>query len=219
MIRRSLRVAAIAAVLFCALAVRPAAADQVVQTFGFTVPDGVPPVINASQFDPSLGTLTGITLGATPNPSFPYTDAGLLGEVAEFTVGDSTTTLTVGARFGVGNLRWDVSYSRTETLSEPEQHDFLENLTPWYAQSQAVPTQVWGQFVGTGTFALDLEYTPYASWSTATGSGIGMIVDQGTWSGTLQVTYTYTPAAVPEPAGCAMGLIAAAWGAWVWRRR
>jgi hypothetical protein len=201
MIRRSHRVAAIAAVLCSAVTFRPAAADQVVETFGFYVtPNGG--TANILQFDGSPGTLTGIEVEA-----FPATSPALLNESATVTVpGGGTTTVTIGAGLlaysplpasgpPAVSLQWDVSSSEALTLAGGGQRADVENLTPWSAQSQAVDPSFWGQFTGTGTIAFSFRYVP----SLSVTAGNAEFQESGSWSGTLQITYTFTPLAAPEP--------------------
>jgi hypothetical protein len=140
------------------------------------------------QFDPARGTLDAVMLAAAGRIDHAFTFAF---------VGTETITLTAyGDTLRVGDLL---------TLAAPG---------PVIAQAQAsggfVPAPVSiplagtvlvpdvTPFVGTGTWTVPVAATSFSTFASDSGNGAGTV--RTTAAADVTLTYTFTPAAVPEPA-------------------
>jgi hypothetical protein len=140
------------------------------------------------QFDPARGTLDAVTLAIAGRIDHAFTFAF---------VGPETITLTAyGDTLRVGDLL---------TLAAPG---------PVIAQAQAsggfVPAPVSvplagtvlvldvTSFVGTGTWTVPVAATSFSTFASDSGNGAGTV--RTTAAADVTLSYTYTPAAVPEPA-------------------
>jgi hypothetical protein len=169
--------------------------------FSYTLP--------VQQFNPSLGTLTGVTLSV---------DATVTGYIQIVNIGSTSYTFTNATASvpvtvtGPGvPTPTSVSTTATATLASGTAAPGLNSYAGVTASSTGltpVAMSAWGMYTGTGTFDGTIA-------STATGgtfSGTGGPGSQGklffggtaTAGGTIDVTYTYISAVVPEPNSMAL---------------
>lgn len=186
-----LRVAAAAVlVLAGSLPVWSATLQSNVASFNFS---GTSQALNFTQFDSSLGTLTGVSLGLLPGSEasaqgFPTIDSGF-----GFCDGSATITMGVNSDSGLlGSVSLNLFVSSCGSFGIERQP---------IDRSRSLDSLGLGQFEGTGTVAV-----------TLTKSAVFGYVNNGssTMSGTAQLTYTYDPVVtetVPEPS--TWGLLAA----------
>jgi hypothetical protein len=165
------------------------------------------------QFNPALGTLTGVTL-------FDRIDATAVGTWTNPTAGPLNASVqaylhynfifNVSPRSGLANQSFVVLVGGQV---DPGQ---TETFTNRVTGGDTVGANDNAPFVGTGTVPFDWQgayrYVDTSSPGLTGGAGAGAAVTMG-------VTYTYT-AAVPEPAAVvAPGLVTALGAlAWAWRR-
>ena len=184
-----LRVAAAAVlVLAGSLPVWSATLQSNVESFNFS---GTSQALNFTQFDPSLGTLTGVTLGLLPGSGamaqgFPTNNViAFCGGVADITMGvNSESDLLGSVSLGFFGA---CGSSIVETMP--------------IDRSRSLDSLGLGQFEGTGTVPVTL--TKSAVFTTLNNAS-------STLFGTAQLTYTYDPVVtetVPEPS--TWGLLAA----------
>lgn len=181
---------------------------------------------NLQQFNPSLGTLTGVSITVGLRDwdgvfTFSHTDAvtfdqNALSGVRMLTTLPSLTTLSTYAR---QNLTPDGStYFAGSTLAV---QDTIDPVSPASGTASADGTASWATsqgFIGSGL--KNISYSIISSkLYTKTGN---IITTSHPMSGALDtsVSYTYDPvAAVPEPSEWALGSVMLVWGgSWMWRR-
>ena len=144
-------------------------------------------LLDVPQFDPSLGTLTGITLsigGGEEDITSTVTSGTLLGD-GETTrvinlVGLGSTTITTDH-----SVACSVSCGYSELLGGTSTSPFFN-----------------AGYIGTGQVSESLSLSSFAF----VGSGSGTIENKGSWTSTITGEYTYMPAtaAVPEPTSFAL---------------
>ena len=176
-------------------------------------------------FDPSQGTLTGVTVSVTQtvapiaDVTFLCASSGCVGTgVATFDQSVSLNLGTVSAATGpvtgdAGGTCFGTEGCQIFSVGA------LSTLTASYVFSSASDL---ANFIGLGSFTLDRLLDVSVSISSLENSAAGSIVS-GTaspWAGTATVTYEYSAlvAAVPEPGSAAAFLLAVA-GLFAARRR
>lgn len=198
------------------LAVSTVKADVFVQTLPFNIeiinatnlninPATIAQTLNFNQFNPALGTLTGVQyllLNSTTTRNLTVTGSRNSGTVNSISVGTTTGTASL--------------------LGAPLVPVFLQTITATCsgnpsctasptASNNPTGTQsigVLGGYIGLSTVGATLTLTagrtlPLGTPLIAAGLSRSANID-ATWVGDLQLTYTYTPAPVPEPSTWAM---------------
>lgn len=184
--------------------------------------------IALTKFDPSLGTLTGVTLTLNEfsvSGSFTATAASGSGVLNYFgttaTVRQKSTNL-LGFSQQIGSASTDedlvispgVGYTLNQGQSQIfsiTEYVFLSNLV------SNISSANWAAYEGAGNVFLQLKNSPVASLTAETAS---FSTAAATSFADFTVTYTYTAAPVPEPStyGIVLGGLALI-GAVVARRR
>ena len=176
--------------------------------------------VDLARFDPSLGTLTGVTLAL---------DSTLALGVEVFGNRDGGTSTVEGrAQYSVGGWLSGTTQTLSITCANFCNEYTPNGLQPVEADGQVtVPLADLASFIGTSPLAVLFSETVFTKGS-ASFADIGVIARTRTtqlgtgpaWQGTLSVTYSYTPAPapVPEPSTLALGLLALAGGATARRR-
>lgn len=170
--------------------------------------------LSFDQFNPALGTLTGVTItyssGDNGGPlsrakvEFPFYSDGsaTTSAVLGVTLGTGGTTLMQGLSFSVTAICND-TFSGFECQNTKQQAGFLTEIDP-NPLTFSNPGDL-APFSGAGT--VDLVATLAMSISSAFyGPGEPIISHYASWSGSLDVAYTYSEAVTdtPEPASVAL---------------
>ena len=167
--------------------------------------------VNLPYFSSSLGTLTGATFTLTSNTQIDVTLAVSGGADGLFDVGEEIMDVDVqtkpgpsvfvkfGTDSGTSTVECDFSgsvcgASGTTSLSGST------GLVPFNGTDD-IASGLLDELIGTGDFSVALDYDIFPTNSCLTSCGV---TGDLKWSGTLSVAYTYTPAAVPEPASLAL---------------
>jgi hypothetical protein len=199
-----MRMMILGGVMLAALAAAPAAADSISQTRDLTGP------LVFNQFDPTLGTLDGVTF-------FSQSDVPLIIQVTSNLPGPVLVAGNGSAGIGLtgpsGSAAGFSGRSAATVFIQPGTNSYLFAVhNVGVGQSDAVGGDLSG-YVGTGTFTLGVAYggsvtfTQFLSTTLSAGPAT---------AGFVTLEYLYT--AVPEPPSLALGLLAlAAWAAW-WAR-
>lgn len=189
------------------LLMAPGMASAATEVFTATVPqDGS---FTVGSFDLSLGTLTGVTLQldtigsvsitifnpGDPGASFTHAQT----QVSEVVTGpggplaNTYTATSVGGIVPVGPFAVEVLPPVTVT----------DNLTAPQASG------VFAAFEtnGAGTISYNSQFGPTFTSSITTSGPLGVSGTGALQSGSFTVTYDYTAAAVPEPAGWALMIL------------
>ncbi len=204
------RAATLAATVGLASALIPAAANAAVISFSNTFSSAVPgtPSVGVSQFDPALGTLTSVAVAITATYNANITaendtaspgsfSANLSGNLFSFSFGDplfvfidmstSSGPVAVGASDGVPD-------------SGPDFHDF-GLITVTNSGGSSITTGL-GSFIGLGNIFVPL--TASGGFNITGVSDSSLSTSGFTTNGTVEVTYTFDAAEVPEPATLAL---------------
>ncbi len=202
---------AFAAIAACLLAA-PAFAGTYTETIAFAGgPDGGGPTVYGAEFDPTLGTLTGVTLTASGS----YTPEIFVGPPVSSTASVlNVDLLTYSPTLSLNHVT-DGNYTLVQNgsylMGTPERFSDTVTVTNSQALNDfwtgIVPNEV------SGLTVVDVYSLP------ATQFAWGNMADDylSHFSGNLSVTYTYTP--VPEPAGAALLGMGAALLLWQRRRQ
>jgi hypothetical protein len=215
-------------------AAAPASAALIYQSQNFSnVGSGVGVALNWNKFDLSLGTLTAITLEATGVLSGSYTvsnpDPDDVATLLINTTGRIRLTLQGPGAPSVinGTLLNPVSTSPTsnsgQTIAESSEQTFTllsgAGVNESSFNSNQFSNAAYFSAIGGGTFTSLLS----RSLNAGVGGGEGATFNLGSVlaSGTVNLTYEYTPAAtVPEPGTWAVaGLLILVAGCIRWRKR
>jgi hypothetical protein len=202
---------ALAVALAFAVATRPVEAATVITqtvalpaTVATTVSPGGTSIVSFAQFDPSLGTLLGVSLSfaATSNTTVniannstqtrvwtitPGSTASLSGNGFNLTdtVSGGLNTITLLPRFGPGN-------PRTASLAFAGSYADADSLTTGFAP-----------YLGLGT--VNFTFAALNQWAVAgSGGGFNFNPDSYTGGATLQYNYEQPSGIVPEPATWAL---------------
>jgi len=209
-----------------------AAANASTETFSATVPShsvtfSTP--FNLALFDPSLGTLTGVTLtfaySITPTLKVQNTD-GTPGDPAEsFTGGFATAHLQLTGPDGTTADHVDGATGLSGTVADGSGVQSFPGGTETGNSTTTVLPSNFASYTGAGSFG---TFTAKANGISAGGDGGGFnggtdlfYNGSATAGGTASVTYTYTPASssTPEPGTWAMMVAGASTGLVALRRR
>jgi hypothetical protein len=184
--------------------------------------------VSVPQFDPSLGTLTGISLQASNLSVYLTTQVFDFGAAGGYTGAYSQTTVTLtdpynntltssgfvnaGGLNGNPGFAGPIGSGQTLNLSGAATPTGLSSLL-----NPSVPSGDFAAFTGTGTETVDYGTAYSAAGISSGGSGPSMFFGSAgpTYSGTETVTYTYT--SVPEPS--CLGLLGVGAMALIRRRR
>jgi hypothetical protein len=156
-----------------------------------------------NQFDPSLGTLTGVEItladSATAGSAFSSITGG------EGTVTASLSgALDITAPGGATPFSETTSVFATCTVSIGNTCSNGPNAQndPTFTPNPVTDTTDLAAFVGLGTVDLVANIDSVINGNTHLGSGTPTTTDNLTWSGDVSVTYQYTAdsTGVPEPA-------------------
>lgn len=175
-----------------------------------------------SQFNPVLGTLSGVTVSLiNPNGGVLVTAALLDGLVASVTatassvmsISQAATTFFAGGYTATASCEVTelvlMSCSTPQGSVVPIPGSFTPDTLPLMSAN-------WGPFIGPGTLELTAAI-PELGFQTslvAPFGGIDISHAMAQWSGLVRVDYSYTEAATPEPASLALlgaGLLGLAW--------
>lgn len=185
--------------------------------------------LSVSQFNPSLGTLTGVSYSLfyqgygevninTVSANANFT-AGITGgfSQATSTVGGPSTSVTIApSNFPVPQLSFSLTTAETpSTRYTPTVYNGTSSTVTDNSNLAA--------YTGTGSVLFNIQHISQVSL-TANAQGGGVVtVDQtvlGRQASAVTVTYTYTTEAVPEPSTyAAIGFAGLVAGTTIWRRR
>jgi hypothetical protein len=170
-----------------------------------------------NQFDPMLGTLTGVMISYSFSEvgAFASAEASISGGEFGATATASSTGVMRLLRSGV-ELMTGTSQTATAMCSTPGSlPDDCNDLNDQANFNQAMdpnPLELTLQadidpFIGPGTVNLTAELTALftSNYQSNGSSGTPTFLHSASWSGFVEVTYTYTEAtATPEPASLAL---------------
>ena len=172
--------------------------------------------LDFAQFSPSLGTLNEVDILLTGSTIGGGATANLTGGEGGIAQSSFTATLDVVGPGATNALSGAVSASATCQNNFTFPFTCSSGLVPptlgvgAFTPNPAMITTSLTPFVGTGTVGLVTEiatFTPTSSCTNAVDATCNNTSDVS-WSGSLTVTYLYTPnIAVPEPGG--LGVLAA----------
>jgi hypothetical protein len=166
--------------------------------------------LELSKFNTNLGTLTGITFTVTNNVNGYISIYN--SDTLSHTWTDATTSDTVTAT-GPGSSPATAVTTSTISMASGMAGAGVTNYTPATTSTTTSPSTTvamseWHLYQGSGNASVAFSFvaSPMTSMGTETG-GSGDLYFGGkiTAGGSITITYTYTPFAVPEPAS--MGLL------------
>ncbi|HEX9047135.1 MAG TPA: PEP-CTERM sorting domain-containing protein [Verrucomicrobiae bacterium] len=181
-------------------------------------------VLQLQQFDPSLGTLTGVSIqfigstltsGTVTNTSaVTYQNGSTCYSESLFELGNSALDNAIIAQIGnangiTANSILDLYRQTSLAGLAPGQVLTINNLSATGPVGNQTATfnnasSVWNSFIGTGNFSLDgSTFTSSTTTIVPGGNDVGISLS-GTANLQSIVTYTYTP--VPEPSTMAMAV-------------
>lgn len=183
-----------------------AEAASIFANYGAGAPAGSSATVGIAEFNPSLGTLTGVTIyfeGSPPADVFVSNGSARFTNIAPAPVGG--VDLTVGTNVSISGAGFSVS----ETLSVASRQSFppgaqiiLTLDKDISTASVAVGSSFLSSYVGTGT--TDIHFSrSLLSATSSNASVLASVLNQGNFGGVFRVQYDYTPTpaapAVPEP--------------------
>ncbi len=205
--------------LTASVCVLVAGAQASVITYTHTTPSGTVPFtdnFSFPQFDPSVGTLTSVSVSATTNVVAQINVFNALSSSQAFTNASAAIPVTITAPAGL-------VLSLTPTAGPLNSVAAVGFNTysgiPGSASGNTSPAN-FSPYLGTNLFGVAMSFA--AGLGTYSGSGpiglfFGGTADGG---GVTTLTYTYTPNAVPEPATIGMTLAGLGFvGFGIFRRR
>lgn len=191
-----------------------AEAGSIFAIYGAGAPVNSPRTVDIAEFDPSLGTLTGVTIHFQDGPPANVSVGGasatfknLTGTGAPF--GPPATLAGVDISLSVNIAISGTGFSVSETLSSTSRQTFPfgTSITPTLIKSIAttsvsVDSAFLSDYVGTGTTGIQFSRSALSATSSNPLVGISGQT-QGNFGGIFTVEYKYDPApvatAVPEP--------------------
>jgi hypothetical protein len=176
-------------------------ADLITQTVDLLNPSWPPPQsavffmegsTSFDQFDPALGTLTGVSfqLVSTPNIGFIYKGLSAPGtETMDYFLSgpDFAGVIYFAGAVLPKSTNYSTSAQYSTFYSDP-------NTSPW-------PTDL-SKYVGTDSVSLEAQITK--GWTDEGLTNVGFRNFVSVVGGSVAITYDYIPAAVPEPATLAL---------------
>jgi hypothetical protein len=189
-----------------ALAVAPKA-DAAFETFSHTTPTATVPFTDSftlPKFDTSLGTLTGITITLSTSVTAEVDIFNATGSPAAFT--NATATIPVTLTSPTETVSTTTTATTPTGIAAPGFSAF-PGLTSNTSSTVTVALANFGQYEGVGGGSA--SYSAAFSGGSYSGSSIPGVFFGGTATagGITSITYTYSPAAIPEPASMAMVVI------------
>ncbi len=160
-------------------------------------------LLGFNQFDPSLGTLTGVQVtlsdSATTGTAFASITGGEGGDSATASL-SGLLEITDPASDSLFSGSTSVSAACTVGGSSCTDGPNAQN-DPTFLTNPVTDTADLADFMGTGTVDLtaDIATIDIGNSYHVSGGGIPTITDNLTWSGEVSIAYDYT-ANVPEPA-------------------
>jgi hypothetical protein len=140
------------------------------------------------QFDPARGTLDAVTLAVAGRIDHEFTFAF---------VGTETITLTAyGDTLRVGDFLTLEAPGQVIAQAQASGGFVPAPVSIPLAGTVLVPDVT--SFVGTGTWTVPVAATSFSTFASDAGNGAGTV--RTTAAADVTLSYTYTPAAVPEPA-------------------
>jgi hypothetical protein len=201
--------------LLLACAAGTAQAASVTYT-AYTTPQNTPlalpfdQTLSLSKFNPSLGTLTGISFTVSNSVSGYVSIYNV--DTSSHTFTNATAGDTVTASTTVGSVPESVMTTSNVTVASgsasPGVNNYLPATTVTTTGSQVLPMSDWGAYTGTGGSMVSFSFAAGAATYGGTetnGSGDLYFGGKVKGYGSISITYTYTPFAVPEPAS--LGLL------------
>ncbi len=213
--KQSFRTGSLLALALAALLSAPLSADTLtyMSTFSGLSDSGTIPV-NLSQFNPSLGTLTEVTLelsnvyvvgtASVQNTTGDYQDYSI-SLAGQYKISDTsgnriTIALTTPTYTTIGNPSYPLGLPNGATFTTPSE----TNSTPGGGLVNITDGSI-SAYIGTGTTAT-LVSLKSSNGVTVSGPSPYNTNSSSLGSGTYEIIYTYT--AVPEPAQTAAWMIA-----------
>ena len=203
--RYSLSLASTVGLALCAAGVVSTASADVI-TFDHVTPTGPVPFTDTftlSSFDPSLGTLTGVTIGATTSASASVNVLNTTSSPQAFRNATASVPLIVDAPDGVTLNVTATAGPVNGTAATGSSPTVVSGIASSANGSIVLPASDFAFFTGTSPET----YTANFDTSTFGGNSAPGVYFSGSANagGTTTVTYTYTAAAtppsnVPEPA-------------------
>lgn len=164
------------------------------------------------QFDPSLGTLTGVEVSVSSQATTDWVVSG-----------SGLSTFRLAGNFGTSGPDFHDSQSPFETYFVPFSAYRIPAVpeTTIFSNSDSARLTDFDTYIGTGSVLFDTSYEPLND--TETGPSF-TFAGWNQWSGQISLIYSYSPmAAVPEPSSLVLGglaiLIGAGWRYRAIRRR
>jgi hypothetical protein len=225
------RVSALAVMAGAGVLAATAAPARAQQTLSFSTDSATQPdnMLNFNQFDPTLGTLTGVSFALTNSAASVSATITLTGGEAGFGAGEAVVDFlaTGPGAGGPGSIQL-FGDNQTADVDCPGADCSATNSATGSFSSPATvngPADL-PSYEGAGTFDVDVNVGSLSA-STATCMGFSgptptcTTTGDATWSGDITVSFQYTPAATEAPEPGTFGLLAAALGgmAMLTRRR
>lgn len=165
-----------------------------------------------SQFNPALGTLTGVGVAlVNPNGGAVVTAAlqdGFFASVqasvaAQMSIAVAATTLFAGGY--MANASCEVMEEALLPCSE-QAFSFTPTGGSFTPATLALPDMFWAPFAGAGTVELTAAILELGFQTSLVAPFFGTDASHAMaqWSGLVEVTYSYTEAPAPEPASLAL---------------
>jgi hypothetical protein len=168
-----------------------------------SIQNTVDQLIQLNQFDPSLGTLTGVTFNLTSNLG-NTTGLSLLVNNQEFgSDGSASADFTLTIDDSISGSLFDQTFMHSASCTDGS--TFCTDNDNTYASASfddTLNTAVLAGYQGLGTYNVTVSQLIELSATSAGGadSGDAEATFIGDWQGDLEVVYTYDEVVVPLPA-------------------
>jgi hypothetical protein len=159
-------------------------------------------IVSLPLFNPALGTLTGVTLSVDATTVGHLLVFNTSGSTLSFTNGFTSVPVTVTSSIGGTSVTTTATATLASGTAAPGINTY-PGLTGTITGLQPVLTGI-GSYVGAGTFNATLGSTALNASSGGTGPPALLFGGTATAGGRADITYTYVPVAVPEPASMSL---------------
>lgn len=157
-----------------------------------------PQYVALSQFNPALGTLTGVTIDASVSLSNDLQVINLTGAPVSFTNGDSKGPFSLTGPGGIviGSATPDTGSIKGTAAAGSYVFSTFAGPTNGYDWKATIGSGSLGLYEGSGPVTFTLTYGPLTSGATFPLGTLAVTGDQS-GSGTITLTYDYNPVPIP----------------------